>query len=246
MQKPSAIRDEHDARTVGHVFGTPLKVVGSTWLPLTELGVWGIMAWVAGKRRPERSFWQRAGIGSLTMSVLLGSEWCHNLAHAAAARIIKKPMDAIRITWGMPILVYYDVNDQRVSPREHMIRAAGGPFINFVILLLSLILRPFTRFESVSRDITDVAIGMNSFLLFAGLQPQPWLDGGPLVKWSLVERGYSIKQADEVVRKINTVIGPGLIGASVLAFKKRRKLVGVLLGLLSLTSILAALGFKDS
>ena len=48
------------------------------------------------------------------MPIVLGSEWCHNLAHAAAARAIGKPVDAIRITWGMPLLVYYDINDKNV------------------------------------------------------------------------------------------------------------------------------------
>jgi len=74
------------------------------------------MAWVAKKRVPERSWLQSLGIGALTMLVVLGSEWCHNLAHAAAARMVGKPMDAIRITWGMPLVVYYDINDENVTP----------------------------------------------------------------------------------------------------------------------------------
>ena len=61
------------------------------------------------------------------MTAILGSEWCHSLAHAAAARSIGKPMDALRIDWGMPLVVYYDVDNEKVAPREHIIRALGGP-----------------------------------------------------------------------------------------------------------------------
>ena len=89
---------DDDSISVGRVFATPLRVKGFTWFPLTQCIVWGIMSWIAGKTRPDRSLGERMRIATFTMPVVLGSEWGHNLAHAAAANWIGKPMDAMRIT----------------------------------------------------------------------------------------------------------------------------------------------------
>ena len=85
MIKPQALSPDQSFTTVGRVFDTPLVVVDKTWLPLTEIVVWGIMTREAGRLHPERKWPNRLGVGALTMSAILGSEWCHNLAHAAAA-----------------------------------------------------------------------------------------------------------------------------------------------------------------
>ncbi len=141
MKKPSIVSPNEQVSEVGRVFDTPLVVKGQTWLPLTQLGAWGVLAWYAGKKKPERSWFERVGIGALTMPVVLGSEWCHNLAHAAAAYYTGKPMDAIRITWGMPLCVYYDINDASVSPRQHITRSLGGPIFNTIMLPITAMFR---------------------------------------------------------------------------------------------------------
>ena len=97
MKKPAVVKPDDDVTVVGHVFDTPVVLKGDTWLPLTELAVWAIMAWVSGRGHSDRSWRKRLGIGGLTMVAILGSEWGHNLAHAAAARLVGKPMDALRI-----------------------------------------------------------------------------------------------------------------------------------------------------
>ena len=135
MIKPAVVDPKDEVTTVGRVFTTPLVVKGKTWFPVTQLIAWPIMAWVAKKRIPERTWLQSFRVGALTMPVVLGSEWCHNLAHAAAARIVGKPMDAIRITWGMPLVVYYDINDESVTPRQHIIRALGGPVLHNLVFI---------------------------------------------------------------------------------------------------------------
>jgi Zn-dependent protease len=241
MLKPSVVSEGEQVTTVGKMFDTPLVVKGYTWLPLTQFVFWGIMAWYAGKRGQERSWEERIKIGVLTMLVMLGSEWGHNLAHAAAARTVGKPMDCIRITWGMPLLVYYDINDPDVTPRQHILRALGGPVFNFTALTLSLVLREFTRPNSHARDVADVAVSTNAFLPSAGLLPIPGLDGGPILKWSLVERGRTPEEADEIVQKVDKIAGVGLGIASAAAFKKRRRLLGGLLALLSTAAL--AVGF---
>ena len=98
MIKPEALSQDQECTTVGHIFDAPLVVVGKTWLPLTEIFVFGIMAREAGRLHPEREWPVRLGVAALTMPVILGSEWCHNLAHAAVAILVGYPADAIRIT----------------------------------------------------------------------------------------------------------------------------------------------------
>jgi Zn-dependent protease len=242
MKKPPVVRPDDDFNIVGSVFNTPLVVIGRTWLPVTQLITWPILAWVAKRRIPERSWMQSFGVGAITMQILLGSEWCHNLAHAATANMVGKPMDAIRITWGMPLLVYYDINDEKVTPRQHIIRALGGPAINILILPIAFYLRNHSREESVSMDIAKVAIGTNRFLPAVGLLPIPGLDGGPILKWSLVERGQTLKEADKTVRKVNSLFGILLAIFGVSSFKKRRWLAGSLLMSLAAIAISVALG----
>ena len=182
----------------------------------------------------------------LTMPVVLGSEWCHNLAHAAAAQMVGKPMDAIRITWGMPLVVYYDTNDETVTPRQHIIRALGGPAFNLLVLPLALFFRHCTRPDSMLRDIANMAAGTNLFLPAAGLLPIPGIDGGPILKWSLVEKGHTPETADEIVRKVDGVLGIVLAWVGALSVKKRRWLLGGVLLQLAAFALSIALGlFKE-
>ena len=176
------------------------------------------------------------------MPVILGSEWGHNLAHAAAAQLVGKPMDALRITWGMPLVVYHDINDQSVTPSQHIVRALGGPVFNTLLFLLAVISRQFTRLGSVAREVVNAAVGMNLFLSTVSLLPIPGIDGGPILKWSLVERGDSLEQADEMVKEVNKVVGIGLGSGAVFAFKKKRKFIGAILAMFSLIALAVGWG----
>ena len=229
MIKPAVVLPGEAVTVVGRVFGTPVVVKGRTWLPLAEFLTWLVMAWVAKRRVPERSWLHCLGIGAVTMPVVLGSEWGHNVAHAAAARMVNKPIDAIRVTWGMPLLVYFDINDKTVMPKQHILRSLGGPVFNFLLLPLALLLKKTAHPKSMTCDLAEAAVGMNAFILAGGLQPIPGLDGGPILKWSLVERGQSIEEADRTVRKVNGVwaLITALAGAA--AFRKRNWLAGSLL-----------------
>jgi Zn-dependent protease len=200
-------------------------------LPLTQFAVWLIMAWLAGRGRAERSWVKRLGIGALTMTVILGSEWCHNLAHALAAQLVGKPMDALRVSWGMPMVVYYDVNDETVTPRQHILRALGGPLCNALILPFALLLLRFTRKGSAFGDVANAAVGMNLFLCTASLLPIPGIDGGPILKWALVERGSTPAEADETVISVNRVVGGGLGVAAGIALKRQRRFLGSILAM---------------
>jgi Zn-dependent protease len=245
MKKPAVVRPADEVTTIGKVFGTPLVVKGKNWLPLTELAVWAVMAWLAGRGHPDRSWWQRLGIGALTTIVILGSEWCHNLAHAAAAQLVGKPMDALRIVWGMPLVVYYDIGDETVTPREHILRALGGPVCNALLLPFALIFRRFTRENSAWRDVADAAVGMNTFLSTGSLLPIPGIDGGPILKWSLVGRGHTPEAADETVKGVDRVMSAGLGFAAGLAFHRRRWLLGSILALFAALALALGIGLVE-
>lgn len=228
---------------VGKIFDAPLTVKGKTWFPVTQILLWGIMSWFAGRRNASRTWGQRIGIGGLTTAVILGSEWCHNLAHAAAAKLVGRPVDAIRITWGMPILIYFDINDPTVTPRQHIVRALGGPLFNLAVLPVALLARFLTRSDSPSRDVAEAAVGMNTFLSSVSLLPIPGIDGGPILKWTLVERGKTLEEADETVKKVNLAASVGLGAVSALALKKRKYLLGGFAAVLGCVALAVGAGW---
>ena len=102
-------------------------------------------------------------------------------------------------------------------------------------------LRRFTPQESIAREISDAGVGMNLFLSTVSLLPIPGIDGGPILKWSLVERGRTLEEADEIVVQVNRITGVGLSAAAGVAMKKKRLFIGALLGMLS--AIALGVGF---
>jgi Zn-dependent protease len=242
MIKPTFLSSDEQPTTLGHVFEAPIVVKGITGLPVLELVAWGLLTWVAGKKRPDWSQSKRATAGALTTLILFASEWGHNLAHALFAHRIGKPVDAIRILGGTPMLIYYDTNDQDVSPRQHILRASGGPIFNTLMVPLCWIARILTREGSLPRYAANFALGTNIFIGTVALLPIPGIDGGPILKWSLVERGQSPQEADEMVKKVNLVMGTGLGVASGVAIKKQHKWLAAAIGAFALTSLAIGLG----
>lgn len=243
MRKPPVLCPDDDAISVGRVFATPLMVKGFTWFPLTQCIVWGVMSWIAGRTRPDRGLGERMRIATYTMSAVLGSEWGHNLAHAAAANWVGKPMDAIRITWGMPLCVYYDINDDSVTPQQHILRALGGPLFSFTLLVISSAVRRITPKASLSREVADISCATNAFLSTVSLLPIPGIDGGPILKWSLVERGRTAEEADQVIRKVDGGLGIALSFLSAAAISRGKRVIGLLSAMLAVMSFGVAFGW---
>lgn len=229
-------------KKIGSVFGTPLVVKGRTWLPLTEVFVWAVMTFVDHRRHPDRSFSGKVFTGGLTTFVILGSEWLHNLAHAAAAHLVGKPMDRLRIQWGMPLCVYDDINDLTVSPVEHILRSLGGPVINIFSLPFWKFFKRTAPSDSTAHDVAEAGLAMNIFLSTVSLLPIPGIDGGPILKWGLVLRGRTPQKADEHVAQVNRFTAPALTAASVLLVKKKRWLPAVTCVLMAVISWLV--GYK--
>lgn len=182
-------------------------------------------------------------LATFTMPVVLGSEWGHNLAHAAVANWIGKPMDAIRITWGMPLCVYFDIEDASVTPRQHISRALGGPLFSLMLLLSSLAVQRLSPKDSLSQEIAGVSVATNTFLSTVSLLPIPGIDGGPILKWSLVDRGRTVEEADQVIRKVDAGLGIALAFIGRAAIGRGRRLIGLLSAMLAVLSFGVALGW---
>jgi Zn-dependent protease len=176
------------------------------------------------------------------MPLVLGSEWGHNLAHAASAHWVGKPVDAIRIVWGMPLLVYYDVNDQHVTAKQHIVRALGGPAFNLSLLPFVWLIKEFSKDDSMLKDLGNFLFATNAFIGIGGFLPIPGVDGGPILKWSLVERGYTIQEADNAIRKVNGVLGTALGGALIIAAKKKHWVWTGIFGMFAVTAFGIATG----
>lgn len=226
-----------ETQIIGWLFETPVTIRGYTWLPLTQLIMWGIMTHVSKKKRPEEGFSRHITEGALTSSAILGSEWCHNLAHVFIADWIGKPMDELQIQFGMPRCRYEEINDREVSPRQHVIRSLGGPLINLVMIPLTALAKFLTKPDTITRETAKAAFQTNVFLSAVSLLPIPGIDGGPILKWSLVEKGYEIEEADQVIQRVNGPLSFILGIFSSWAFLNKKNFAGVLSALLALISL---------
>lgn len=187
----------------------------------------GVLAWVAGLRKPERSWPQRLGVALLAMPLAFFADVGHAMAHTISARLAHAPMDEILLSSGMPRTLYRDNN---LPPRTHIRRSLGGPIFSLVGFSLSLLWHLFSSRGSLSRDLADASLAGHSFILLGSLAPLPMVDGGIILKWKLVEAGQSPEQADQTVRRISLGLGAGFLGLSALLglFRECRAIGGLL------------------
>jgi len=222
---------------IGRLGETPVTVGGLTWFPATQLLLWVIMTRFSRKNKPDKGFFWHISEGALTSSALLGAEWCHNLAHVYLANRIGKPMDELRIQMGLPRCIYIEINDREVSPRQHIIRSLGGPLINLLLIPIAALIRFTTNPGSIARETANVFLKTNTILFTVSVLPIPGIDGGPILKWSLVDKGYDIGEADQVVQNVNGPLSIMLGLFSSWSFLKNKKLRGIFSGLLALISL---------
>jgi hypothetical protein len=246
-QEPKSTQNA-SGEVIGMLGETELTRQGWAWLPVSQFIVWGVLSRESQERNPNKS-WIRAGVeGFCKMVVMLGSEWGHNLAHLSASNLIGKPMDQFRIQLGMPRCIYHKLNDPEVEPKEHVVRALGGPVFNMMVLPFTCLARRVTRPDSIAGATARTAFQTNLFLSLISLLPIPGIDGAPILKWSLVERGKTVAEADEVVRKANGPLAILLGLTSSAAFLKKKPLIGffsLMLGGISLSVYTGLLKEED-
>jgi len=79
--------------------------------------------------------------------------------------------------------------------------------------------------------------------LAGSLTPLPVVDGGVILKWTLVERGRTPAEADAVVRRLNLAIGAMAIVAGVALATQRNWLLPLGLIVAGAIAIGAGLGY---
>ncbi len=230
-------------RILYHLWETPIIVRGMTWLPITQVGAFLAMYGYGRHRSPGRPLHERIVMASVTSSIMLGSEWAHNLAHLVMAHQLGKPMDELHILFGMPRCIYFDLDDPLVTPRQHILRSLAGPLFNASLLPLLSRLRKDSEAGSMARELWDAAVGMNIFLATVSLLPIPGIDGGPMLKWTLVERGHQPDTADEIVRQVNGPLALLLGLGALIAFLRKKRFLASLLGMLSASALGVFLGW---
>ncbi len=175
---------------------------------VTLAAVWGVVTWVGLRRHPERGLGVGLLVGLASSILLYGVELGHAFAHIGSARLAGAPMDELRITAGMPRTLYWN---NSASPDVHRLRALGGPMFNALGVLLSLAIYRVMPRTSVARELAGWSAVGHGLQLPMSLMPLPMVDGGTLLKWTLVARGRSEAEADAVVRRVDR--GMGIIGA---------------------------------
>lgn len=188
------------------ISGTAVKVKATVLIPLVAL--WGVVTWLGSRRHPTRGLWRGLLIGFTSVIVLLPTDLGHAFAHIVSARYASAPMDELRITAGMPRTLY---SNNAVSPDAHRLRALGGPIFNALGFLVSLAIYRVVRPHSIARELAGWSAFGHGLLVIMSLSPLPMVDGGTLLKWTLVARGRDESEADAVVRRIDW--GLGILGA---------------------------------
>lgn len=246
MKKPIFLSKDDPTWEVARLYDVPLVVRRDlSVLPLSQVVIIAFFHRQLAKRFPKLNQGQTIAWSIGCMFALLGSEWGHNLAHALTSIRINKPVDAIRIHFGMPLLIYFDPNDPEVTPKKHMLRAIGGPAFNLLTLPSLYILHGSMKPDTPPRYLARLAFDTNLFLGTVSLTPLPSLDGGPLLKWGLVQNGRSDEEAEKIVKSAN---GLAAMLFSILAWfshVRAKNLLAIIFGLLGITSLAIALGWLD-
>lgn len=183
------------------LWGVPVKVRTITYINWMIL--WGFLSWYTNHTHPERTWWVNIMVGFLASLMLLIADWGHAFAHILSARYARAPMDEIVISGGMPRTHY---SDNEVSPETHRLRALGGPIFSAIFLLISLLVLFVFPGDSLVNEIGFWSSLGHAFIFIGCLIPIPIVDGGTILKWSLVKRGRTPDQADIILRRVNIII----------------------------------------
>ncbi|HNP85678.1 MAG: hypothetical protein JST60_13680 [Chloroflexi bacterium SZAS-1] len=209
------------------IFGTQVKAKKIILLIIVA-AVWASVTLVQFHWHPERGFWQGLLIGLVTTLFLLIVEFGHDLAHIVSARYAGAPMDEILISADMPRTLY---SNNAVSPNVHRMRALGGPIFNIMGLLLSLAIYRAASSASITKELAGWWAFGHGLQLMMSLLPLPPVDGGTILKWTLVARGKTESEADKVVGRVDWILGSIVILAGIgLIFVQKWTMGLILLG----------------
>jgi hypothetical protein len=189
-------------RIMTKILATPLETTPGFFANL--LGLLAGMSWFSGWKHPERPWSTNILVGALSGFVLVLADVGHAFAHSASALMAGAPMDRIQLSSGMPRTIY-DNND--VPPRAHRMRAMGGPIFSALGLVISLLVRAFSPCKSIAREVASWSSIGHGLIFTGSLAPLPIVDGGSILKWTLVDRGRTPEEADRIVHQAGIATG---------------------------------------
>lgn len=181
------------------VGGTEVRVKLGFVLPVL-LVLWGGLSWVGWRWHPGRTLPQALLMGLASALLMAFAEFGHPFAHILSARYAGAPMDEVLIATGMPRTLYWN---NAVSPDAHRIRALGGLVFNALCLLVSAGIFAFASAHPVVQELAAWSAMGHGLLLIMSLVPVPMVDGGTLLKWTLVASGRTPAQADALVKRVD-------------------------------------------
>jgi hypothetical protein len=196
--------------TAINLWGTPVRIELAFLANLVAL--WAMLTWAGWYWHPGRSVGQAVLIAFVAMVTLLVADVGHAIAHIQSANWAGAPMDLVLISMGMPRTIY---SDDHVPPAVHRKRAIGGPIFSAVGTILSLVVYLAASDGGLLSEWAGWSLIGHGFILLGSLAPLPMVDGGTILKWTLVERGRSEPEADEIVRRISWVIAALALTAGV-------------------------------
>ncbi len=203
------------------------------------LGVWAGLSWYTGRGHPERPWPTRLLVGGISGFFMVLADVGHAFAHSISARLAGAPMDRIKLSSGMPRTLY---DDNDVSPRAHRMRAMGGPIFSTLGLVISWLARAAAPRKSIAREVASWSCLGHGLILTGSLAPLPIVDGGSLLKWTLVDGGTTPEDADRIVQQAGIATGIAASGTGVAFAARRNWLPAVGLIAAGLVAIGSALG----
>ncbi len=185
------------------IFNTPVRIKSAVFFLVSA--IWAGATGLTLYWHPQRGFWSAVIVGFATMFLLILADFGHPFAHIFSARYAGTPMKEIRIAvTQMPHTLY---DDNAASPTAHRLRALGGPIFNLLCFLLSVAVIVVAPGGSIAKELASWSAGAHSMMLIMSLAPEPMVDGGNILKWTLVARGWSEVAAIAAVRRAGWLFG---------------------------------------
>lgn len=204
----------------------PVKARRDFWLMPFLLPA--AFTWIAGKRYPHHPLRRRLLFGLLAAPLTFSADLGHALSHTVTARLADAPTDTVLLSAGMPRTLY---RNNEVPPRVHILRSLGGPLSNLLGLSVSLLWRHQAAPASLSRELAETSAAAHAALAFGSFLPLPIIDGGVILKWSLVRRGHPPAQAGQIVNRASIGLGAAAFTAASLLFALGRRTLALLLAI---------------
>ncbi len=237
VKEPITIPTLTENRGSTTIFGVPLEISPGFFANLVAL--WAGMSWLSGRQHPQRRWPDRLLAGLLSGMALVLADVGHAYAHSVSAQLAGAPMDRIKLSSGMPRTIY---DDEDVPPRAHRMRAMGGPIFSALGLVASLLVRAIIPRKSIAHEVANWSSIGHGLIFTGSLAPLPIVDGGSLLKWTLVDHGRTTDEADRIVQQAGVATGVAATSAGVAFATRRRWLPALGLIAAGLVAIGSALG----